>query len=310
MARRWRADRFGGPEVLHLEEEPEPGAGEVTVEVRGAGVNRADVNAVSGRRNPDPRRLPVLPGFEIAGVVSVAGPPAGGIPHTVLPGDEVVAFRVTGGFATHVTVSAADVFPKPGALTFAQAANLLLTATTAAELLHVTGVEAGDTVLVHGASGALISIIQQATQIGAAVIGTTSSARAAQAERFGATAVLYGPGLDSRVRSLARHGVDVTLDAAGSAETMSVSLDLVQNRARIATAVALDAAAREGVHAVQGQWPAGAPYRDSVRKKIIATAAAGLLTVPIARVLPLLAAKVARTLVEAGGLGARIALRP
>lgn len=147
----------------------------MTVEVRAAGVNRADVNSVSGRRNPDPRRLPVLPGFEIAGVVSVVGPPAGGTPHTLLPGDEVVACRVTGGFATHV-------------------------------------------------------IIQQAPQIGAAVIGTTGSARAAQAERFGAIRVLYGTCVGPGVRSLARPDVEVALGAAGSAEALSVSLDLVRRR--------------------------------------------------------------------------------
>jgi len=67
----------------------------------------------------------------------------------------VLAFRISGGYAERVTVAAADVFATPPALDHPAAANLLLAGTTAAEMLHVTGVRAGETVVVHGASGAV-----------------------------------------------------------------------------------------------------------------------------------------------------------
>ena len=67
----------------------------------------------------------------------------------------MIAFRVRGGYATELTADAATVFAKPATLTHAEAANLLLTGATAAEMLHVVGAEIGETVLLHGASGAV-----------------------------------------------------------------------------------------------------------------------------------------------------------
>ena len=75
----------------------------------------------------------------------------------------MLAFRISGGWATEVTVPARDVFAKPASLSYGEAANLLLAGCTAAEMLHVTGVGEGDTILVHGASGAVgVSVLQQA----------------------------------------------------------------------------------------------------------------------------------------------------
>jgi len=70
-------------------------------------------------------------------------------------GDEVLAFRIDGGYASVLTVPAADVFAKPVGLDFPAAANLLLVGATAADTLRTVEVEAGDTVLVHGASGSV-----------------------------------------------------------------------------------------------------------------------------------------------------------
>ena len=75
--------------------------------------------------------------------------------------------QVTGGYTTAITTSASDAFAKPPALTFPEAANLLLAGTTAADLLHTSGAGKGETVLLHGAAGAVgMSVLQQARLLG------------------------------------------------------------------------------------------------------------------------------------------------
>lgn len=313
MAKRWVADRFGGPDVLRLVEAevPAPEPGTVTIAVRAAGVNPADLNALSGARNPDPSLLPLWPGFEVAGVVTAVGVGTRIASGPVGVGDEVIAFRITGGYSSAVTVPAADVFAKPATLPFPEAANLLLAGTTAAEMLHLAGVGRGQSVLVHGASGAVgISLVQQAVRLGARVIGTAGASRADVVERFGGLATLYGPGLEGRVRALAPAGLDAALDAVGSDEAIDVSLALLPDRSQLITAVALQRASREGFRSVQGQWPASAAFRDSVRETLISLAGRRELTVPIARTFPLEQAPHALQLLGSGHPGGKIALRP
>src|SRR4051794_28556688 len=223
MAQHWIATRPGGLEVFDFVsyDVPPPAPGEVTVEVRAAGVNPADASHVAeGKRAPFPRGI----GYEIAGVVSAIGSDTeiatggGGV------GDEVLAFRVLGGWATAINVPAGDVFAKPGALTFEQAANLLLAATTAKEMLHVTAVEPGETILAHGASGAVgVSLLQQAALLGVRVIGTCSPARSDEVRRFAGEPVSYGAGLEERVRATAPEGIDAALDCVGTDEAVDVS---------------------------------------------------------------------------------------
>src|SRR5688500_8257952 len=117
MAQHWVATAPGGPEVLTFEEYdvPPPGPGEVTIEVRAAGVNPAGIKHV-GRG--DPADFPKPIGYEVAGVITAVGPSTG-----FSVGQEVVAYRVTGGWATGLTVPAADVFQKPAQLSLEAAAN-------------------------------------------------------------------------------------------------------------------------------------------------------------------------------------------
>ena len=99
-------------------------------------------------------------------------------------GDEVVAFRVQGAYATELNVPARDVFAKPSTLSHAEAANLLLAGTTAAEMIQVTRAAEGETVLLHAASGAVgVSLLQQARVLGIRVIGTVGPDSAESAER-------------------------------------------------------------------------------------------------------------------------------
>ena len=155
MARVVIAAEYGGPEVLSIVEEPvaDPGPGEARIEVRSAGVNPVDVKSYSGAFGRDPARLPIRPGAEAAGVVTAVGDGTAGPAGPIRVGDEVIAFRAPGAYASELVVPAQAVIPKPGTLDWPQAAGLMLTGVTAWHLLAATDVAAADTVLVHGGSG-------------------------------------------------------------------------------------------------------------------------------------------------------------
>ncbi|HEU5038497.1 MAG TPA: NADP-dependent oxidoreductase [Nocardioides sp.] len=277
---------------------PEPSDDEVTIAVRAAGVNPADVKHPARATS-----FPVPIGYEVAGVVSAAGSSSG-----FAVGDEVLAFRISGGWASSVTVPARDVFTKPASLTFPEAANLLLAGCTAADLLHTAGVAAGDTVLVHGASGAVgVSLLQQAAELGVHVVGTASPARFEVVERFGGTPVEYGPGLRER---LASYSFAAALDCIGTDEAVDVSLALVPDRSRIVTIAAPARAAQEGFPSLGGTQPASKEYRDSVRASLVSLAASNRLVVPIARTFPLVDALAAVDLIRSRHPGGKLALIP
>lgn len=310
-AMRWIARGFGGLEAFALEEVdvPDPGPGEVTIEVRAAGMNPADAKHIRGG---DPSTLPVPIGYEVAGVVSAIGQPTPSIASgPVAVGDEVLAFRVRGGYASRLTVPARDVFAKPRNLSFPEAANLLLAGATAADMLHVTAVNTGETILVHGASGAVgVSVIQQAKLLGARVIGTASPRNFDVLERFGAEPVVYGAGLEQRVRELAPEGVSAALDTVGTDEAADVSLALVSDRGRIVTIAAPQRAEREGFLAIGGRQGASVTFRDAVRASLIDLAARGELIVPVVRTFPLADAIEALQLLQTGHPGGKLALIP
>ncbi|MDR7255152.1 NADPH:quinone reductase-like Zn-dependent oxidoreductase [Nocardioides sp. BE266] len=310
MAQHWIATRPGDPGVFSFVDHdvPAPDPGEVTIEVRAAGMNPADAKHVA-RGNPDDFPRPV--GYEVAGVVTAVGPDTEIGSGPVAVGDEVLAFRISGGWATEVTVRARDVFAKPPGLSFGEAANLLLAGCTAAEMLHVTGVSAGDTILVHGASGAVgVSVLQQAAMLGARAIGTASEGSFEVVRRFGATPVTYGDGLEQRVREVAPDGVDAALDCVGTDEAVDVSLALVADRDRIVTIAAAERATADGFTAIAGAMPASQAYRDSVRAHLVRLAGEGRLVVPVARTFPLADAVAATELLMGGHPGGKLVLEP
>ncbi|MET0446935.1 MAG: NADP-dependent oxidoreductase [Aeromicrobium sp.] len=311
MARRWMAQELGGPDTWELVEHevPAAGPGEVTIVVRAAGMNPADVKHVAS--GTDPSRLPVAIGYEVAGVISAIGPDTQIASGGGAVGDEVLAFRISGGYATEVTVAAADVFAKPSSLGFAEAANLLLAGATAADMLQAARVVAGDTVLLHAASGAVgVSVLQQARLLGARVIGTASPGRFDVVRGFGGEPVAHGDGLEQRVRDLAPDGVDVALDAIGTDEAVEVSLALVADRQRIMTIAAKARAEVEGFVALAGSKPESARFRDSARARLIALAGSGQLVVPVARTYPLADAREALAELMGGHPGGKLALIP
>jgi NADPH:quinone reductase len=178
-------------------------------------------------------------------------------------------------------------------------------------MLHVVGVCRGDTIVVHGASGAVgVSVLQQAAWIGARVIGTAGPANHDVVRRFGGEPVAYGDGLEERVRAAAPEGVAAALDCVGTDEAVAVSLALVADRGRIVTIAAGDRARDEGFLAIAGARPASRDYRASVRAELVRRAGAGELVVPVARSFPLADALAATELLRGQHPGGKLVLVP
>jgi len=308
MAQRWVATRPGGPEGFELVEHQvaAPSSGEVTIRVRAAGMNPADHKHVA---SGDPADFPKPIGYEVSGILTAVGPGtriATGDAHV---GDEVLAFRVSGGWTTELTVPAADVFAKPPSVSFEAAANLLLAGATASEMLHRVAASAGETVLVHGASGAVgVSVLQQAAMLGVRVVGTASGAGFERVERYGGVPVAYGDGLVERVRTAAPDGVAAALDCVGTEEAVAASLELVEDRRRIVTIAAADRAREEGFLAIGGTMPESKAYRDRVRGQLVTWAGTGRLEVPVARTFALADALAAVEVLRGGHPGGKLAL--
>jgi NADPH2:quinone reductase len=286
------APAYGGPEVLTVVDQPvgDPGPGQARVEVRAAGVNPADWKGYTGAFGTDPAALPRRLGFEVSGVVTAVGPDAVGPAGPLSVGDEVIGFRVSGGYAAELVVPAAALVPRPASLGWEQAAGLMLTGATAVHALTATAVGEGDTVLVHGAAGGVgLMAVQLAALRGARVVGTVGGDGADLVRRLGAEPVRYGDGLADRVRELAPDGVDAALDLVGTDEAVDVSLELVADRQRIATIAAFGRAGAEGIRALGGGPGAdpGTELRDAARLDLAEAAGAGRLEVVVAATFPL-----------------------
>jgi NADPH:quinone reductase len=169
--------QFGGPDVLALEEipTPKPGPGEVLVRVKAAGVNPYDTYMRAGSYAVKPP-LPYTPGSDAAGTVEAVGP---GVTK-VKPGDRVyTAKTITGAYAEYAMALESQVYLLPDKISFAQGAGLWVPYGTAYTALHHHGhARAGDTLLVHGASGGVgTAAVQFARAEGLTVIGTAGTQR-------------------------------------------------------------------------------------------------------------------------------------
>ncbi|WP_405012349.1 NAD(P)H-quinone oxidoreductase [Kitasatospora sp. NBC_01539] len=166
--------RPGGPEVLTWAEvpDPEPGAGEVLVEVAASAVNRADLLQRQGFYEPPPGSSP-YPGLECAGRIAAVGPNVAGW----AVGDEVCALLTGGGYAQRVVVPTGQLLPRPAGLSAEQAAALPEVACTVwSNVFMLAQLRPGETLLVHGgASGIGTMAIQLAKAVGARVAVTAGS---------------------------------------------------------------------------------------------------------------------------------------
>ncbi|HYB87182.1 MAG TPA: NADP-dependent oxidoreductase [Streptosporangiaceae bacterium] len=307
------ATAFGGPDVLTVAEEPlaEPGPGQARIAVRAAGVNPVDYKSYSGAFGADPGRLPIRLGSEAAGVVTATGQAAAGPAGPVAAGDEVIAYRAPGAYATDLVVPAAALVPKPAALDWAQAAGLMVAGVTAWHLLAATDVHESDTVLIHGGAGGVgLMALQLATGRRATAVVTASPARHGFLRDLGAVPVAYGPGLAGRVRAAAPGGVDAALDLIGTDEALDVSLELVADRARIATIAGFARGFQEGIKVLGGAPGAdpGTEIRDAARLELTQLAQDRALRVFVTQTFPLARAADAHRASMSGHTTGKIAL--
>ena len=206
--------RAGPPEVLQVEErpDPEPGPGQVAIDVRACGVNFADTMARVGLY-PDAPDLPAVVGYEVAGTV-------------VGSGERVLAGTRFGGYASRVVVREEDVVPLPERLSFEQGAAIPVNYATAwAGLVRYGGLQAGERVLLQAAAGGVgIAAIQLAKRFGAEVYGAASPAKHEAVRAQGAVAVDYGE------RGLPKF--DLVMDAVGG-RSFRRSYDLLNPGGRL-----------------------------------------------------------------------------
>ncbi len=308
------ATAFGGPEVLTAvhEDVPAPGPGEVTVEVRAAGMNPIDHKLFSGTRGRDESKLPMPVGMEASGVVTAVGENARGRAGAVDVGDEVIAFRITGGYADAVTVPASAITPKPSNLSFEAAAGLMLTGTTAVHGLTAAGVVGGTTVLIHGVSGGVgLTAAQIAIADGATVIGTASERHHESLRGYGIVPVAYGDGLLERVHDAAPDGIDAAFDCVGTDEAVDVSLAVVPVPRLVVTIAAFHRTG-DGITALGGGPGAdpGEEIRDAARLRLTGLGADGKLEVVVAKTFPLTEAAAATELLASEHAGGKVVLLP
>src|SRR5256712_12797885 len=175
-----RVHKFGGPEVLQLDDvpDPKPGPGQVVVRIRAAGVNPVDTYIRSGSYAMLPT-LPYVPGNDCAGVIETVGQ---GVTR-FKRGDRVYVVRTTtpmaGGYAELALCEASTVHPLPANVSFSQGAGVSVPYGTAYRgLHHKAHARSGETLLVHGASGGVgIAAVQLGVAHGMTVIGTGGTER-------------------------------------------------------------------------------------------------------------------------------------
>ena len=205
----------GGPEVLeaHRQDLQGPEDGQVVVRVEAAGVSFAEVQMLKGRYFGQPK-FPFVPGYDLVGEVEAVGD---GVDNELL-GSRVAALTETGAWADRVALDAKDVAPVPAALDPADAVAAVTNGVTAWQMLHrAVKVRPGQTVLVHGASGGVGTLLVQLARLaGAEVIGTASARKHEYVRSLGATPVDYrDDDVPARVREISPDGVDAVFDHVG-----------------------------------------------------------------------------------------------
>jgi NADPH:quinone reductase-like Zn-dependent oxidoreductase len=305
MSKAVRFDRYGGIDVLNVVEVPlpEPGAGEVLVAVKAAGINPGEAKIRTGMMHDRwPADFPSGQGSDLAGVVAKLGPGVTGF----AVGDEVLGF--TNRRASHaqfVVVRADELAPKPQNVPWEVAGSLFVAGTTAFAAVRAVELKPGDTIAVSGAAGGVGSlVVQLARRAGAEVIGIASRANHAWLAGHGVKPVEYGDGLAERLRETAAR-IDAFIDTHGDGY-VKLALDLGVDAKRIDTIIDFAAAAEYGVKA-EGN---GAADTIEVVSDLANLVARGELEVPIAATFPLDEVREAFELVEQGHAHGKVVLLP
>jgi len=206
---------YGGPDALQVveEERPEPKRGEVRVRVLAAGVSMPDIMAREGI-HPETPKVPYTPGWDLVGEVDKLGE---GVAVTQ-PGQIVAAMPIHGAYTEFICLPQNELVPVPDGLDPAEAVSLVLNYITAYQMLHrAAKVEAGQRVLVHGASGGVgTALLQLGRLAGLEMYGTCSPRNAPAVAELGATPIDYRhEDVVKEVRRLTGEGVDAVFDPIG-----------------------------------------------------------------------------------------------
>lgn len=234
MSRAWVFTQYGdaSQQVFTEQPSPEPGPGQMLVDVRAAGVNPADWKIRSGlfgRSQSVPRPM----GLELSGVISEIG--AGVVGFAV--GDEVLGPPASGfgSFTDETVVSADDVVHKPPELSFEEAATIPIAATAAYDASYQLALGAGSSVVVAGSGGGAGLVACQLCRLqNLRVLGIASSAKQELVESTGAEHIAYDtlPDIGAAVRDRAGGSVDAVIDFVGG-DVLRQLMDLVDDPAHV-----------------------------------------------------------------------------
>jgi len=300
----FRFREYGGPDTQEFAEVelPRPGAGQLLVEVRAAGVNPVDHKVRSGRfAGFSPRQLPSQFGSEISGVVVGTGPSVEGFS----AGDEVLGWPAagSGAFSQYALAGQDSVVAKPARLSFVDAAALPVAATTAYDGLAQLDLAAGQRLLITGIGGGVgIATAQLARHRGIRVFGTGSPAKRQLVESLGAVLIPYGEGEAERLAAALPDGVDAIFDLVGGAALAAVA-GLLADPAKLVTAADPDTAARFGGVAIRRE------RGPRVLAEVARLAAEGVLDPHVSTVLDFDQAPAAIAAVESGHALGKVVLR-
>lgn len=283
MPRAVKFDHYGGLEVLQVVEveRPTPGPGRALVRVKAAGINPGESlirKGVFAERWP--ATFPSGQGSDFAGVVEQIGPNVS----SVAAGDEVAGFTdERASQAEFVVAEAANLAPKPPNVSWEQAGGLFVAGTTAFAAVRAVELKAGDTVVVSGAAGGVGSIaVQLARNTGAKVIGLAGEANQKWLSDHGVIPVLYGDGVEERIRKASDGKIDALIDTFGGGYVeMAIKLGVPPNR--INTVIDFAAAEKYGVK-TDGSFAAA---NAAVLGELLQLIAEGRLEIPVAKVYPL-----------------------
>jgi NADPH:quinone reductase-like Zn-dependent oxidoreductase len=298
--------RYGGPDVLELTDVPDPKVGPdvVLVRAKAAGVNPVDWKIREGYLDGVfPTHFPLIPGWDVAGVVEHVGPAVS----EFSPGDEVIGYVredhvQRGTYAELVAAPVRTLGRKPRGLSWAEAAGVPLAGLTAYQALtKALTITPDDTVLIHAASGGVGSFaVQIARAKGARVIGTASERNHDYLRELGAEPVAYGPGLADEVRRLAPEGVSAALDLVGG-EAIDVTPELLTDKGRWASIIDPSVTERGGRYVFVRPDPTDLAA-------LAGLADDGRLTVTVAKTFPLAEAGEAQRLNAEGHTRGKIVL--
>ena len=228
-------NEFAGPAALRLEQvsEPRPGPGQVRIRVKACGVNFADSLITRGQYQNQPQP-PFSPGFEVSGEVLEPGVGVQGM----AVGDRVIAMTPHGGYAEQVVADVNRCVPLPAAMSWVNGAAFpVVFGTSHVALWHRARLRAGETLVVHGASGGVgLTAVAIGKQLGATVIATASTPeKLAVARAHGADHLIDSSQDDVRARIkelTGGRGADVVYDPVGG-ELFNASLRSIAFEGRI-----------------------------------------------------------------------------